>query len=324
MTPSQKYRYLFGPVHSRRLGLSLGIDVVPMKTCTYNCIYCQLGRTTRQTIERAEYVPAGEVIEELRAYLAAGGTADYLTFSGSGEPTLHIKLGEMIVRAKQLSTIPAAVLTCGALFFDERVRKEVALADVVLPTLNAVSPATFHAINRPHGKLPTAWIIEGLKTFRRGYNGQLWLEIMLVKGVNDQPEEIAALRQAIAEIEADKVHLNTVIRPPAEAAAFPLSEVELRALATALGPPAEVITDSPATFGQLTEPSLLSEVVNLITRHPATPAQIADYLHCQPEMIRTALHSLIATGKIEMRNHQGKQYYVAVSSVENSKIVFHE
>jgi wyosine [tRNA(Phe)-imidazoG37] synthetase (radical SAM superfamily) len=318
MPLSQKHLYLFGPVHSRRLGLSLGIDVVPMKTCTYSCIFCQLGRTMRQTITRKEYVPAVEVINELTNYLEHGGEADYLSFSGSGEPTLHNQLGKMIEQAKRISTIPVAVLTCGALLFDSQVRTELAQADAVLPSLNAISPETFRAINRPHGKLPIAWIIEGLKKFRQEYTGQLWVEIMLVKGVNDQPEEIAALRQTIAEIKPDKVHLNTVVRPPTEPGALPLTNAELTAVAAQLGPPAEVIASSLAISKPPAEPRLLSEVVNLLARHPATLEQIADYLRGQPEKIQQALESLVATGKVRTRKHEGKQYYSTASEMRAS------
>lgn len=319
MTISSKPKYLFGPVHSRRLGLSLGIDVVPMKTCTYSCIFCQLGRTRQQTITRKEYVPAAEVIKELTDYLEQGGMADYLTFSGSGEPTLHSKLGDMIAQARLKSMIPTAVLTCGSLLFDGRVRNELALADVVLPSLNAISPDTFRAINRPHGKLPIAWIIEGLAKFRREYNGQLWLEIMLVKGVNDQPEEIAALRKTIAEIKPDKVHLNTVVRPPAETGAAALSDAELRTIAAELGPLAEVIAESPVASKPPTEPHLHLELVDLIARHPATLEQIAGYLHVQLEQIQLTLDSLVAAGKIKVNIHRGKKYFSAVSGVVHSK-----
>jgi wyosine [tRNA(Phe)-imidazoG37] synthetase (radical SAM superfamily) len=314
VTLSSKPKYLFGPVHSRRLGLSLGIDVVPMKTCTYNCIYCQLGRTKRQTIQRKEYVPTAEVMAELSAYLESGGQADYITFSGSGEPTLHLKLGEMIAQAKQMSAIPVAVLTCGALLLDMRVRHEVAQADVVLPTLNAVSPATIRAINRPHGKLPTDWIIEGLKKFRQEYAGQIWLEIMFVKGFNDNPKEVAQLREVLVEINADKVQLNTVVRPPAETKAQALSEGELKQIAAALGERAEVIIERLDAPRPPARAPLLVEVNELLARHPATLAEIAGYLDSEPETIRAALHSLIETGEVEVRTHHGQEFYVSSSA----------
>jgi wyosine [tRNA(Phe)-imidazoG37] synthetase (radical SAM superfamily) len=310
-----KNRYIFGPVLSRRLGRSLGIDVVPMKTCTFNCIYCQLGHTTQQTIERKEYVPAAEVMAELAAFLESGGQADYLTFSGSGEPTLHSKLGEMIAQTKRMSKIPVAVLTCGALMFDPQVRKELALADVVLPSLDAVSAATFRAINRPHGKLRLAEIINGLERFRKQYRGQLWLEIMFVKGVNDNPAEIAWLQKAIAGIKPDKVHLNTVVRPPAESEVQALTDAELRELAAAFGPQAEVIALRPGIPKLPSGDHLISEVVDLIARHPATFEEITEYVNCKHEIVWLVLNSLIETGAVEARNHHGKKFYVAASYI---------
>ncbi|MDZ7344220.1 MAG: radical SAM protein [candidate division KSB1 bacterium] len=313
MATAQNYRYLFGPVRSRRLGLSLGIDVVPMKTCTFNCIYCQLGRTTYQTIEREEYVPTAAVMDELTTFLASGGKVDYLTFSGSGEPTLHSKLGEMIAQTKKMSTRPVAVLTCGSLLFDPQVRRELAQADLVLPSLDAASPKTFRDINRPHGRLSLARIIDGLKRFRKEYGGQIWLEIMLVKGVNDDAEEITWLRKTVKEIKPDKVHLNTVVRPPAESEVEALTEAELQALAPAFDPPAEVIAHKSGIAKLPGGDPLLSDVVNMIARHPATLEEIAESVNCNHELVWLALNALIEAGAAETRTHQDKKFYTATS-----------
>jgi wyosine [tRNA(Phe)-imidazoG37] synthetase (radical SAM superfamily) len=311
MSITPQHCYLFGPVHSRRLGLSLGIDVVPMKTCTFNCIYCQLGRTTHQTVQRDEYVPATEVMAELQAYLQNGGAADYLTFSGSGEPTLHSKLGEMILQAQKMSKIPVAVLTCGALLFDPQVRQELLPADVVLPSLNAAFAKTFRLINRPHGQLQFAEIFDGLRRFRREYRGKIWLEIMLVKGINDNANEIAALRTAIGEIKPDKVHLNTVVRPPAETEAKALTAAELRAIQNMLGPPAEVIAERADISKPLSEKYLMNEIVELLARHPVTFEEIAARVGNKPEVIESTLKTLIETGGVEMRWHEGKKFFIA-------------
>jgi wyosine [tRNA(Phe)-imidazoG37] synthetase (radical SAM superfamily) len=307
----QESRHIFGPVHSRRLGFSLGIDVVPAKTCTFNCIFCQLGRTTHQTIERQEYVPTEEVMTELEAYLEKDGKADYLTFSGSGEPTLHSKIGEMIARTKQMTKIPVAVLTCGALLYDPQVRRELAPVDVVLPSLNAISPAVFRAVNRPHGALQLAAMIDGLRRFRREYRGRLWLEIMFVKSVNDDPAEIARLQRAIAEIKPDKVHLTTVARPPAESETLALTSAELKAIATALGAQTEVVLLPPPTYKLQSGDSLIAEVVNLIARRPAKLEEICEQVNCKHDLIWLALNALIEAGAVKVRNHQGKKFYAA-------------
>lgn len=314
MTTPQEYHYLFGPVHSRRLGLSLGIDVVPLKTCTFNCIYCQLGHTTQQTLKRDEYVAAAEVMAELQAYLQNGGAADYLTFSGSGEPTLHSKLGEMIAQTKQMSKIPVAVLTCGALLSVPQVRKELLGADVVLPSLNSASAKTFQLINRPHGGLNLNEIFDGLRRFRREYRGKIWLEVMLVKGLNDNANEIAALRTAITEIKPNKVHLNTVIRPPAETEAKSLTEAELRAIRNVLGPPAEVIAEYHAASPAPVQDHVLNEVVELLGRHPATLTQMAEYANIEHARIEAMLAALVATGQVTIYQHQNQTFYRATAS----------
>jgi wyosine [tRNA(Phe)-imidazoG37] synthetase (radical SAM superfamily) len=292
----------------------LGLDVTPLKTCTFNCVYCQLGRTTVQTIERKEYVPAGEVMAELADYLTNEGHADHITFSGSGEPTLHSKLGEMIAQAKRMSSIPVAVLTCSALIYDPQVRRELALADVVLPSLDAASPHVFAAINRPHGRLQFAEILAGLKRFRNEYSGKIWLEIMLVKGVNDSAQEIVLLRQALGEIGPDKVHLNTVIRPPAESTAGALSEIELQAVQKILGPPAEVIAERPSPAASSHESHLMSEAQNLIARHPATLEEIAKYLNCEAGRVARLLNVLLESGEVQKRDHRGKLFYATTTT----------
>lgn len=314
MTNARNFQHLFGPVPSRRLGRSLGIDVVPKKTCTYNCIYCQLGPTTFQTLQREEYMRVEEVLAELSEYLASGGTADYITFSGSGEPTLNNKLGEMIAQTKQLTRIPVAVLTCGALLNEAHVRADLARADVVLPSLDAALPKTFHTLNRPHGKLHLAEVIAGLKKFRQEYSGQIWLEIMLVKGLNDGQEEIALLREAIAEIAPDKVQLNTVTRPPAESEARALSEAELQAIATALGGHAEAIAAMPATANYSEEQALVPQLLALLAQHPLTLTEIGEYLQCKHEIIWWLLHALIEEGVVQVRPHLGKKFYVVAAS----------
>lgn len=311
MADSLAQHYLFGPVHSRRLGLSLGIDVVPLKTCTFNCIYCQLGRTTQQTLQRDEYVPAKEIMQELATFLENNGTADYLTFSGSGEPTLHSKLGEMIAQAKQLSKIPVAVLTCGALLFEPQVRQGLLAADVVLPSLNTASAKSFQLINRPHGQLHLNDIFDGLRRFRREYRGKIWLEVMLVKGINDNANEIAALRTAIGEIKPDKVHLNTVVRPPSETAAKPLTAAELRAIRNVLGPPAEVIAEYQVVSPTPAPEQRLNEIYDLLERHPATLGEMMTYVNSERAKIEGMLAALVAAGQIQAYQHRGQTYYRA-------------
>lgn len=208
------YSHLFGPVPSRRLGMSLGIDLVPHKVCTLNCVYCECGRTTTLTLERKEYVPCGEVTREIDHYLSHNPRPDYITFSGSGEPTLNARIGDVLRFIKRADeTIPVAVLTNGTLLADKNVRRELRRADVVLPSLDAATEAIFRKINRPFHTLNVSGYIQGLIDFRREYSGKIWLEVLIIPGINDTVENIAALGDAFSKIQPDEIQLNTLDRP---------------------------------------------------------------------------------------------------------------
>lgn len=208
------YTYLFGPVPSRRLGISLGVDLVPMKTCTLNCMYCECGRTTNLALERKEYVPFEAVKEELTHYFSHNPRPDYVTFSGSGEPTLNSRIGDVVHFIKsQTSDIPIAVLTNGTLLFQKQACEDIRDATVVIPSLDAATERVFRKINRPHPQLKIDAIINGLVQFRKDYSGQIWLEVFIVPGLNDTEQELTALKRAIEEIEPDRIQLNTLDRP---------------------------------------------------------------------------------------------------------------
>ncbi len=215
MCIEMKNRHLFGPVPSRRLGISLGVDVIPYKTCSLDCLYCECGRTTQLTCARQSFFPPQQVLEELRALLPGIPHLDFITFSGSGEPTLNSDLGWLIAEIKKASVVPLAVLTNGTLLFRPDVRRDLLQADVVLPSLDAATAGGFARINQPCAGLEVEQVIAGLEIFRREYSGKIWLEIFIVKGVNDQEEEIAALGRVLQRIAPDKVQLNTLDRPPA-------------------------------------------------------------------------------------------------------------
>ena len=200
--------HLFGPVPSRRLGLSLGVDLVPPKTCTFDCLYCEVGRTTHLTLTRRPHRVA-EIIRELEDYLASPpGALDYITMAGSGEPTLNAGIGEIIAAVKSLTATPVALLTNGSLFYLPEVRAQVAAADVILPSLDAGREETFRQINRPHAGLTLDLVITGLKALRQEFAGQVWLEVVLLQGMNDNPEELAALKSLIGELSPDRVQLT--------------------------------------------------------------------------------------------------------------------
>jgi len=209
------YKYLFGPVPSRRLGMSLGVDLVPHKVCSLNCVYCECGRTTKLTTQRSEYIPYNEVVREIGHYLKHNPEPDYFTFSGSGEPTLNSRIGDVLHFIKANSRVPVAVLTNGTLFYDEAVRAELLEADVVLPSLDAAEELAFRKINRPWHKLNIPEYIQGLVDFRKEYAGKIWLEVLIIPGLNDMEENLLALKEAFLKIQPDEIQLNTLDRPGA-------------------------------------------------------------------------------------------------------------
>jgi wyosine [tRNA(Phe)-imidazoG37] synthetase (radical SAM superfamily) len=236
---SKRPHYVFGPVASRRLGRSLGVDLVPFKTCSYDCIYCQLGRTTCKTVERREWVPMDDVLDELKQKLTC--RPDYITLSGSGEPTLHSRLGEVIEHIQAMTDVPVAVLTNGSLLWQKEVREELAVADVVLPSLSAGDAFEFVVLNRPEASLAFEQMVEGLVAFRREFTGQYWLEVFLLGGrapIEDHVKQIAAW---VKRIGPDRVQLNTASRPPAEEFAVAVPQARLTELARLFSPEAEVM-----------------------------------------------------------------------------------
>ncbi|MGC9356194.1 MAG: radical SAM protein, partial [Mariniphaga sp.] len=205
------YKYLFGPVPSRRLGMSLGVDLVPRKVCSLNCVYCEVGETTKLTTQRMNYIPATKITSELDHYFSNNPLPDYITFSGYGEPTLNAGIGEIIRYLKEKHpAIPVAVLTNGTLFSEARVRKELLMADLVLPSLDAATQACFEKINVPAQGLTIRDYINGLADFKKEFSGIIWLEVFILPGYNDSETELIALKKAIQKIGPDRIQLNTL------------------------------------------------------------------------------------------------------------------
>jgi wyosine [tRNA(Phe)-imidazoG37] synthetase (radical SAM superfamily) len=230
-----RYSHIFGPVHSRRLGRSLGIDLVPYKVCSFDCVYCECGETTRKLFEREEFFPTQEVIDELEDYLSRSPKLNFVTFSGSGEPTLSVSIGFVIRYLKiRFPNYLVAVLTNGSLLWKEEVRQDLLLADVVLPTLSSAAEETFRRIHRPAFGLTVERIISGIEQFRKEYNGQIWLEIFIIPGINTTDTELAELKRAIQRINPDKIQLNTLDRPGTEEWVRPASPEELNRIRTRL------------------------------------------------------------------------------------------
>lgn len=301
--------YTYGPVPSRRLGFSLGIDIVPFKTCTFNCIYCQLGKTTNNTLERKEYAPRDGVIQEVKDVLTRTARIDYLTFSGSGEPTLHAGIGYLITELKKISAIPVAVLTNGSLIFESSVQRDLANADVVLPTLCTTSQKIFEQIHRPHASLTIEKIIQGLIDFRKKYTGKIWLEIMLLRGINDSQTNIDRLKEVVERIVPDTIHLNTVVRPPSEKHASPLSYEELQKIKNILGAKCEIIAPFKETREAVHLHDIYQSILNIIKRRPVTLDDIAAMTGLHKNEILKYCDQLQKEKKILVTEHNSKHYY---------------
>ena len=302
-------KHTFGPVPSRRLGFSLGVDLVPFKTCTVDCIYCQLGKTTCKTVERKEYAASGEILADLKRVLASSRRIDYITLSGSGEPTLNAKTGEIIRGIKEMTGIPVAVLTNGTLFANRVVREELASADLVVPSLDAATQRVFEEINRPHPSLRVESVIEGMVEFREMYEGEIWLEIMLVEGVNDSQEELEALRKAAQKIKPDKIQLNTPVRPPQEEFVKVLSGERLIEIKEVFGDNCEIIAEFERKEQKAYLEDVENEILTLISRRPVTSEDISSSLGLHINEVLKYVESLEKGKKITSRIHQGKRYF---------------
>ena len=303
------YQYLFGPVPSRRLGRSLGVDIIPLQTCTQNCIYCQLGKDTPQTLERKEYAPITDVLAELECKLTEGVPIDTITIRGSGEPTLHSQLGELIDGIRAMTDIPVAVITNSSLLYRADVRADCAKADIVLPSLDAADPATFEAMNCPAAHLTFEELTVGLCRFAAEYTGKLWLEVFFCDNVNTDDASVAKLRELIARIAPDKVQINTAVRPTVHAVAARVPQEKLEAIAAALGDNIEVIADysKAAPAGDLEADE--DAIADMLSRRPCSLDDIAAGMGLNRNLVGKALTRLLDAGRITTEQKNEKTYY---------------
>ena len=310
------FQYVYGPVPSRRLGRSLGIDLVPFKTCTYDCVYCQLGRTTNKTIERKEYVAVEEVLAELERKLAAGDVPDYISLAGSGEPTLNSGIGDLIGKIKGLTDIPVAVLTNGSLLWMSEVQDALMAADLVLPSLDAGDEHLFRYVNRPHGDISFERMVDGLAAFTKRFPGEVWLEVLLLAGVTGIPSEVKKIAALAERIGPARVQLNTVSRPPAEEFALPLSTDQMLALKGFF--PGEVDIISEKRTGRCARLGLLRSQGR---GHPGVAQQAS--LHLRDVASGLGIHvtealkhleALIAAGKVNTVVTGGRSFYTITGS----------
>lgn len=307
-------KHVFGPVPSRRLGRSLGIDTVPLKTCNWNCVYCQLGRSVPVVAERGEYVPREEIVAEVEAALSEhdAGEIDWVTFVASGETTLHRGLGWLIRRVKAMTELPVAVITNGSLLRDAGVREELSAADAVLPSLDAGTEETYRRINRAHPSLTFEGHVRGLEEFRREFEGRLWIEVMLVRGVNDGDKELHALAELLARIGPDEVHLVAPTRPACEAWVAAPDERGMAHAAEILGRAARVVSASGEVFESSGSESPIEAILGIIGRHPMSVEEVERMLAKRaPERVDTLVHELEASGRAQLVERGGRRFWVS-------------
>lgn len=306
----KRFRHVFGPVPSRRLGRSLGIDLVPFKVCSYDCIYCQLGRTTKRTIERADFFRLDEILWEVDGAMESGPGQDVITLSGSGEPTLYSRLGELIPALKKRTGLPLAVLTNGSLLWDPQVREDLSEADLILPSLDAGDERLFRYVNRPHPAIAFDRMIQGLVDFRKQYTGKLWLEVFLLAGVTAMEAEVKNIARIAQSISPDRVQLNTVTRPPAEGFAHPVPPERMELLAAAFGGTAEVLGAARKKPGPTTRSTTEARILELIRRRPCALEDIAGGLGIHPLEALKLAESLVKSGQASATCHGTETFYV--------------
>jgi wyosine [tRNA(Phe)-imidazoG37] synthetase (radical SAM superfamily) len=305
-------KYVYGPVLSRRLGQSLGVDPIPLKTCNWNCVYCQLGRSTPLTNQRKDYFPAQkifkEIIDALKTYEPY--QIDWITFSGSGEPLLCASIGWIIRELSQVTRIPIALITNGSLLYLQEVREAIMDADAVLPSINAGSAELYRRINRPHPEITFTKHVEGLVKFRNIYRGRLWIELMLIKGLNDTEEALKDIAAVLRNIRPDEVHINLPVRPPSETWIWPTEEDGLIRAMAVLGDVARVIRPINGALVLGHYETVIDAVLGIITRHPLREEELIRMLeHWTPWEVRAAIAELQESGKIQVVERYGKRFF---------------
>ena len=308
------YKYLFGPVPSRRLGMSLGVDLVPKKVCSLDCVYCEVGKTTKLTLDKKEYIKFDKVKDELAHYFDNNPDPDYITFSGSGEPTLNNRIGDVLQFIKtNKPEIPIAVLTNGTMLFDQEVRNAIKKADVILPSLDAATETGFQKINRPPKGLTIDKYIQGLIDFRNEFSGKMWLEIFILPNYNDNENELKELKKAILKIKPDSVQLNTLDRPGTVPNLRGATKEELQHVVNFWDlDNIEIVAAAPERKNiQSYRTDIETAIIETISRRPCTLEDLTKILGLHINEINKYLDVLDAENKIEtVRQTRGVFYQI--------------
>ncbi|WP_457553981.1 radical SAM protein [Desulfobacula sp.] len=306
------YKHIFGPVPSRRLGISLGIDLVTHKICSLDCVYCECGKTTNLTLVRQEYVRFKDVQKELNHYWHHNDDPDYITFSGSGEPTLNSRLGEVIEYIKrEKPQIKVAVLTNSTLFCDPAVRRALLKADLVVPSLDAVSKKGFARINRPNKNLNVCSIVKGIETFAKQYKGNLWLEVFILPGINDSRSDVLLLKDAIKKINPHRVQINTLDRPGTVSDIRPASRLELEKVIRMIDfPDTEIIAKVDVQINaRIQRENVKAAIIETIHRRPCTKKDLLQILGVEKQVLDKIINQLEREKKIMGKTRERGVFY---------------
>jgi len=307
--------YIFGPVPSRRLGRSLGVDVIgEKKICTLDCLYCELGKTTKNTVKRGHFAPLDELIEEFsNEYEKFRDSLDVVTITASGEPTLNIDLKTIAVKIKKLINHPLAILTNSTLITEPDVREALHEFDIVVPSLDAADENTFREINRPNQNISLQPIIDSLILFSKEFDGRLYIEVLLLKGINDSDEHLKLLADIIRCCDYDKVQLNTAFRPGAYKEAVKLSDVELLDAAMHLkkrGIFVEPVENFVKTLDISSEINLKKTLLQLINMRPCSYDDLCKLFGGQGKL-DNVIEQVVAEGSVRSFEEKGETFYVS-------------
>ena len=296
--------YIYGPVPSRRLGISLGISPIPKKTCNYSCIYCQLGRTDRMTNTRKLFFQIKDIIREFDDFLKKDIEFDVVTIVGEGEPTLYKGLGKLIIEIKKRTKKAVAVITNGALLYDNDIILELNEADIVLPTLDAYDQDSFIRINRPHKSISYEMVIKGLEKFSKEYRGQLWIEIMLIQGINDDDNSLNKYKEMLSEIRYDRLYINTPVRPPTESEVKAIDNERMKLAVDILGGISIDLLESKGFYSEIADD--LESIISIVKRHPMNQFEIESFLQSRNcTDIKNIIQSLRTDKRINVINYKG-------------------
>jgi wyosine [tRNA(Phe)-imidazoG37] synthetase (radical SAM superfamily) len=310
----KKSKYIFGPVPSRRLGLSLGVDIIPLKTCSFDCIFCQTGRTTDLTVERKDYVPAADVISQIKDRLSEV-SPDFITVSGSGEPTLNASIGKIISEIKKITRIPVAVFTNSSMLIEKEVRSSLASADLIKVSLSAGDENILKKINRAHPEITLKRLVQGMIKLREEFSGQIWLEIFVIDGMNDNHDQIGKISGYAGQIKPDRIHLNTAVRPPAEAFVKPVNHERLEELSVFFNSECSLIGSFERNRQTRKKTKVCfkkdagSEILEMLKRRPCSIEDLANGLNLENKELFRHVEKLINEKLIKTEIISGIVYY---------------